>query len=82
MIKLSLIKEELEKKGFNLFIEGKLRYSLLAYILNINPLCPLANEVSEKYGIIGFNLSHFKYLDENKKNLVFMLVMYLIQMKK
>ena len=25
---------------------------------------------SEKYGIIGFNLAHFKYLDENKKKIL------------
>lgn len=67
MYLLSIIKEELEKKDINLIIGEILNYSLIAYILGINDLCPLDNELSEKYGIFGFGFTQYKYVIEERK---------------
>ena len=61
MFLITYLKEELIKKGLNPLIKGELTYSLLAYILDIHPLCPLDNEVSKEYGVFGFNFTHYNF---------------------
>ena len=61
MFLITYLKDELIKKGFHPLIKGELTYSLLAYILDIHPLCPLDNEVSKEYGVFGFNFTHYNF---------------------